>query len=381
MGISWHLEKRYKSSWTIVVDLGRDPATGKQKRIYRSVKCNKRQAEQEAVKLVAGLQSGVYAAPEKTTLRDYLVRWLEDVCVPRLEANTVKAYRTCIDLHIAPRIGQLWLTDIQPRHIQRLYADMAVNGIGARTIELTHVTLHSALKQAVRWQMLSRNPAEGAVPPRPERREMKALEPEQIAAVMEAARKTPIGDLVYLALCTGMRKAELLGLKWTDIDWDNQTIQVQRNLVRVGGKTIVKDTKTRGSRRSIPVDKTVMDRLRSMKAISKSEYVFTKQDGKNPMDPSTVTHQFARVAASAGVPGLRFHDLRHTHATMLLSLGAYPKVIQERLGHSTIATTMDIYSHVAPTMQREAADIFGSALFEIERRFSGGRPTDSGPVQ
>lgn len=381
LGISWHLEKRYKSSWTIVIDLGRDPATGKQKRVYRSVRCSKKQAEQEAVRLVAEIQSGMYSASEKTILKDYLARWLKDVCVPRLEAKTVESYRTCIDLHIAPRIGQLWLADLQPRHIQGLYADMATDGIGARTIELTHVTLHSALKQAVRWQLLSRNPAEGAVPPRPERREMKALDPERVAAIMNVARKTPIGILVYLALCTGMRKAELLGLKWTDIDWDNQTIQVQRNLVRVGGKTIVKDTKTRGSRRSIPVDKTVIDHLRALKAKSKSEYVFTRTDSINPMDPHTVTHQFSRIAALAGVPGLRFHDLRHTHATMLLSLGAHPKVIQERLGHSTIAVTMDIYSHVAPTMQREAADIFGSALFEIERRFSGGRPTDSGPVQ
>jgi len=349
------------------------------------VKCNKRQAEQEAVRLVAEIQSGMYSASERTILKDYLARWLKDVCVPRLEAKTVESYRTCIDLHIAPRIGQLWLADLQPRHIQGLYADMATDGIGARTIELTHVTLHSALKQAVRWQMLSRNPAEGAVPPRPERREVKALEPSKIGALIQAARKTPIGDLVYLALCTGMRKGELLGLRWTDIDWATQIIQVRRNLVRVGKETIIKDTKTKSSRRSIPVDKMVMDRLRSMKAISKSEYVFTRQDGKNPMDPSTVTHQFARVAASAGVPGLRFHDLRHTHATMLLSLGAYPKVIQERLGHSTIATTMDVYSHVAPTMQREAANIFATALSEIERRFSDDQPddqpTDTDPVQ
>ncbi|HHW25907.1 MAG TPA: site-specific integrase [Firmicutes bacterium] len=381
MGISWHLEKRYKSSWTIVVDLGRDPATGKQKRIYRSVKCNKRQAEQEAVKLVAELQSGVYAAPEKTTLRDYLVRWLEDVCVPRLEANTVKAYRTCIELHIAPRIGQLWLSDIQPRHLQGLYADMAADGIGARTIELTHVTLHSALKQAVRWQMLSRNPAVGAVPPRPERRETKVLEPDKIGAVIRAARKTPIGDLVYLALCTGMRKGELLGLRWTDIDWAARTIQVRRNLVRVGKETIIKDTKTKSSRRSVPVDKMVIDRLRSMKAISKSEYVFTQTDGKNPMDPSTVTHQFSRIAAAAGVSGLRFHDLRHTHATMLLSRGVNPKVIQERLGHSTISTTMDIYSHVTKSMQKEAAVAITDAISEFEQRFSDGQPIDLRKVQ
>jgi len=323
----------------------------------------------------------MYAAPEKTTLQDYLTRWLEDVCVPRLEANTVKAYRTCIDLHIAPRIGQLWLTDIQPRHIQHLYADMAADGIGARTIELTHVTLHSALKQAVRWQMLSRNPAEGAVPPRPERREMKALEPEQIAAVMDAARKTPIGDLVYLALCTGMRKAELLGLRWTDIDWDASSIQVQRNLVRVGKETIIKDTKTKSSRRSVPIDTTVIDHLRAMKAVSKSDYVFTRQDHRGPMDPSTVTHQFARIAAAAGVSGLRFHDLRHTHASLLLAAGIHPKVVQERLGHSTITVTMDIYSHVVPTMQREAADVFGSALSEIEQRFSDGQPIDLRKVQ
>lgn len=381
MGISWHLEKRYKTSWTIVIDLGRDPATGKQKRITRSIKGNKKQAEQEAIRLAAELQSGMYAAPEKTTLEDYLDKWLEMACVPRLAANTVRSYRLCLDRHIAPRMGQMWLSDVQPRHIQSLYADLLAAGVGKRTVELTHVTLHAAFKQAVRWQMLARNPVEAVEPPRPERKEVVVLEPERIGAILETARLSPVGGLVYLALCTGMRKGELLGLRWTDIDWDTGSIQVRRSLVRVGGQIVVKDTKTKGSRRSVPVDRMVLSRLRSMKTTSSSEYVFARQNGKDPMDPSTVSHQFARIAAKAGVPGLRFRDLRHAHATVLLSQGVNPKVIQERLGHSTIAVTMDIYSHVAPTMQREATNVFASALSEIEQRFSDGQPIDARKVQ
>lgn len=381
MQISWHLEKRYKTSWTIVIDLGRDPATGKQKRIYRSVKCNKKQAEQEAIRLVAEIQQGTYAEPGRTTLEDYLRQWLETACVPRLAANTVRSYRTCIETHIAPRIGKLWLTDVQPRHIQGLYADMLQDGIGKRTIELTHVTLSSALKQAVRWQMIGRNPAEAAEPPRPERKETVVLAPEKIGALMRAAKASPIENLVYVALSTGMRKAELLGLKWEDVDWSAGTIHVRRNLVRVSGKTILKDTKTRGSQRAIPVDPATLGRVRSMRVDSRSEFVFTRQNGIDPMDPYTVTHQFARLAKKAHLHGLRFHDLRHAHATVLLSQGVNPKVVQERLGHSTITTTMDVYSHVTPTMQKEAVGVFASALSEFERRFSDGQPIDIKEVQ
>jgi|LFRM01.2.fsa_nt_gb integrase len=373
MNVTWHLEKRYKSSWTIVIDLGRDPATGKQKRIYRSVKCNKKQAEQEALRLVAEILSKTYVKPQKLTLEGYLMQWLETVCVPNRAAKTVSSYRTCIEKHIAPRIGKLWLTDVEPMHIQQLYADMLADGVGKRTIELTHATLYSAFEQAIKLQVLKTNPAHGTEVPRPEKKETVVLSPDKIWVLLQAAETSPVRDLVHLALATGMRKTELLALKWDDINLDKGIIYVQRNLIRVKEKTILKEPKTKSSQRPILLDPITLSRLRNMRGNSKSEFVFTRADGENPMCPYTVTHQFARIAKAAGMPGLRFHDLRHAHATVLLGQGINPKIVQERLGHASIRTTMDIYSHVIPTMQKEAADSFANALTEVERRFSDGQ--------
>ncbi|MGB9866578.1 MAG: tyrosine-type recombinase/integrase [Bacillota bacterium] len=381
--VRYHLEKRYKSSWTIVIDVGIDPATGKRKRITRSVKGTKRQAEQVAQQLVAELQQGTYVKPQKITLADYLRQWLEVACVPRLSPKTIQGYRTCIENHIIPALGLLPVSEVVPLHLQTLYSSLLDTGLSNRTVELVHTVLHAALKQAVKWQLIPRNPADAVEPPRPARPEIHVLKPEQVPALLDAARGSPIEALVIVALSTGLRRGELLALRWEDVDLKAGIIYVRRNLIRVDKQLIEKAPKTKRGQRSVPVPRMALEVLRNLsmrsEATGPNDYVFCRQGGL-PLDPSTVTHQFARIAKKMGFEGLRFHDLRHTHATLLLSQGVHPKVVQERLGHETITTTIDTYSHVIPTLQEQARRAL-DAVFTEWHRFGTGLAQNALPEQ
>lgn len=355
------LEKRSKSSWTVVIEAGRDPATGQRRRIYKAVRGNKTQAKQVMDQLLAELQQGTYVKPEKITLAEYLNEWLETACKPRLAPKTIEGYATCINRHIGPALGQIYLSDLQPMHIQMLYTDLLNKGLSKRTVELVHTVLRAGLKQAVKWQMIPRNPADATEPPRPQRREMQALGPQELQRILDAAAESPIADVVLLAAYTGMRRGEILALRWEDVDLQNKVIFVQRNLVRVNQETIIKTPKTQRGSRRIPIDDEIVSALRRLRSVSQSDWVFSRKDG-SPLDPSTVTHQFKRIARQAGFPSLRLHDLRHTYATILLTQGVQAKVVQELLGHESITTTIDTYTHVVESLQREAANIIGNAL-------------------
>lgn len=355
------LVKRSKVSWTIIIEAGRDPATGKRKRIYKAVRGNKTQAKQVMEQLLAELQQGTYVKPEKITLAEYLNEWLETACKPRLAPKTIEGYKICIERHITPALGQIYLSELQPMHIQILYGDLLEKGLSKRTVELVHTVLRAALKQAVKWQMISRNPADATEPPRPKRPEVRTLSPAELNRLLEEAQSSPIADVILVAAYTGMRRGEVLALQWEDIDFVRRIIYVQRNLVRVGGEFIVKPPKTQRGLRQVPVDDGVIERLAELKEQAISKWVFSRADG-SPLDPSTVTHQFKRVAEQAGFPDLRFHDLRHTFATILLTQGIQAKVVQELLGHESITTTIDTYTHVVESLQKQAANAFGNAL-------------------
>ena len=375
MGISWHLEKRYKTSWTIVIDLGRDPATGKQKRITRSVKGNKEQAKQEAIRLAAEIQTGIYTEPTNITLGLYLRDWL-DTSRSRLAAKTVEGYATCINKHIHPALGQIRLTDLQPMHLQTLYATLLEAGLSKRSVELVHAVLRASLKDALRMQIVQRSVADAVKPPRPERSRMTALTPQELNELLEAAAASPIADIIVLAAYTGMRRGEILALQWSDVDMGQEVIYVQRNLVRTGGKTIVKSPKTKRSNRPIPLEPEALEMLAKRRKTGVDGWVFARADGR-PLDPSWVTHRFRAVAQAAGFPNLRFHDLRHTFASILLARGVQPPVVQELLGHESITTTINTYTHVIPSLKREAShtmtDALTNARSQNERRFSDGR--------
>ena len=374
------IRKRAKDSWTLWWDEPRG-AGGKRRQRNKTVKGPKRVAEAELRSILSELDSGSYIPQNKLTVKDLLERWLSEYVDIQVRPNTADGYRMICDLHIMPELGILRLDELHQSHIMRYQQSALLNGrrdgkggLSARTVKHHHRVLSEALSHAVKWGVLSRNVAQMTDPPRPSRKEVIILPPSEIDRLIDAFEGTDYYALVYTALYTGMRRGELLGLRWCDVDLPLATISVTQSLQRLyGGEFSVREPKSAHSRRLIPMPPSLAILLRSHKeheeqqkellgiTVAPTDLVFAHLDG-SPLDPSTVSHTFAQIVTESGLKNVRFHDLRHAHASLMLRTGANPKVISERLGHSSIAITMDIYSHVMPGLQEEAAIRFEEAL-------------------
>jgi integrase len=361
---------RGRASWTVIVDIGTDPVTRKRRQLWRSVKGPKRDAEALLVQLLHERDTGVERPVGKLTVAEYLERWMTDY-VGSLAPKTQSTYHDIIQNHFVPALGSIDLVALRPSHIQSLYTRL-LHGLSARSVLRYHKVLHAALRQAVQWQLLVRNPADAVEAPRPERRQIRALTPAQARSIMAAADQTPLGAFVRLALLTGMRRGELLGLRWSDVD--EAEIHVQQTAQRIAGQGIVfRQPKTRLSRRSIALSPEAVAVLRAHRrrqaearllagpAYHDRDLVFATGLG-TPLEPGNVLRTWRRIVAAAGLPGLRIHDLRHGHATLMLGQGVHPKVVSERLGHASINITLDTYSHVLPGLQAAAAEALDTIL-------------------
>ncbi len=308
--------------------------------------------------------------PEKgQTVGAYLTRWLEDSVKPKQRPGTYVRYETLVRLRLIPALGKIALDKLSPQHVQTMLAGMTPSAARyARTV------LRAALGRAMKWGMVVRNAAALAEPPRVERKEARFLDAEQAKALLAAAGGHKDEALFVTALMCGLRRGELLGLRWQDVDLDGGRLQVRHALHRVrvdGGSTLaLEDVKTEKSKRTIsPLPAQVVTalrahRVRSGRLLFPTAYVFTTING-GPIDATTLAYHFRRLLTKAGLPHFRFHDLRHSCASFLLAAGVSIKVIQEQLGHSQIATTMNTYAHVMPNLRQEAADamdaMFGAA--------------------
>lgn len=251
---------------------------------------------------------------------------------------------------------------------------MIERGLSARTVRYTHVVLRSALQQAVGWRLLLENPADGIKLPQQPRSEMRALTVEQARAFLKAALATPHGRVLALALTTGMRPSEYLGLKWQDLDWERQTISVVRTLRRLNGRWCFADTKRARSRRVVKLQDRIIAQLRDLRAATNAERSFRstadlvfKGTSGNPINSDSLAKHFKSILEVAGLPRIRLYDPRHTAATLALAAGVSPKVISEQLGHASTAFTLDTYAHVLPHMQDEAAAKCSALLFPQQR--------------
>ena len=266
-----------------------------------------------------------------------------------------------------PRIGNKKLGQVTPLMIQTLYSDLRVAGLSSRSIIHTHTLLHKSFQQAVKWRMIAQNPVALVEPPRAERREMSVLTRQEASKFLDATRGHRYAALFTLAVSTGMRQGELLGLRWSDVDIDAKRLQVQQALQRQREEGLVFVTpKTRQSRRTIVLSDRAVVALKSHLARQddrratagcrwvEHDLVFAGLTG-GPLEPSKITLEFKRTLAAAGLPAIRFHDLRHTAATLLLSQNLHPKMVSEMLGHSTISITLDTYSHLVPVLHQQAA--------------------------
>jgi integrase len=344
---------------------------GKRKSIYgktrTEVQAKLRQAQRDQ-------ENGLNLNAKRETVTKFLERWLAASVEPVAKRKTWEGYESIIRIRIKPRsIGQVELTRLTPVHLQELYAELATASLSARSIRHTHAMLHKAFAQAVRWGLLVRNPCDGATPPRPPRTEMKVLTAEQSAAFLTATRNHSAYALYALALTTGARQGELLALRWADVDLDNGRLMVQRALQRQRGGLTFTSPKTSRSRRTIMLSETAIAALkhhRSEQNLVRLKMGSSWQDGDlifaneigNPLDPSWQTAVFKVALKDAGLPAIRFHDLRHTAATLLLAKGVHPKVVADMLGHATITITLDTYSAYVPAMHTQAAATMDAIL-------------------
>ena len=319
--------------------------------------------------------------PGKTTLAEYLEIWLRDYAWPNLSPRTAESYQYIIRRHIIPSLGQILLTQLKPEHLQRVYSEKlskgrcdGEGGLSNRTVHYIHVTLHKALQYALKLGLVARNVAQAVYPPRLQRQEMRAMSESDIHIFLEFAKSTPYYALFYTALFTGMRRSELLALRWSDIDLILCQIYVNRTLHQLKtGEIIYRQPKTDKGRRQIALSpsttlvltehKDNQEQLMQAQGLTLSDdsLVFSQIDGK-PLLPDSITHAWMKLARRSGLNGIRLHDARHTHASLMLKQGIHPKIVQERLGHSSIQITLDTYSHVAPGIQQAAANRFDEIL-------------------
>jgi integrase len=359
-----HIAKKGKT-WYVVVDV-----PGGVKRRQRWVKAGpkKDDAQHLRVELLHAINSGIDLPFNRIATAEFLAKWL-DAVRGSLAPKTHHRYWELLTLHVTPAIGAVQLDKVRPLHVQQVYAKMQESGLSARTVVQCGRVLHKAFRDAIRWQMLRANPADGAILPTIVEYEIPEMSVEQISRLLEAASAfpAPFGAMVHVALLTGMRLAEISGLRWADVDFDNAVIGVRQTcqwLPRQG--FIFKAPKTRASKRAIGVTQTCIgvlrqertrqleNRLRVGEAYKvELDLVFCGPLG-DPVSPNTFRGVWVRISSAAGVHW-RFHDLRHAHASLMLRAGVALKVVSARLGHSSVAITGDVYSHVAADLQSDAA--------------------------
>lgn len=381
-----HIRIRSKGKWEITIDVGRDAATGKRMRHFETISGTKNDARHRLAELLINIEQGTYIKQQrKLTLAAWLLQWLDGYVTGNLAPKTVESYQHELRNYIIPRLGGIRLNDLRPNHIQNYIAEVlsggrrrSTGGLSHRTVQYHYRIMSKALDDAIRMGLLAVNPCKGVRPPRPLRHDIPAIGSDDLARLIAAMMGSSYYLYYYTLLLTGMRRSELLALRWRDLDLDLASVYVAHSLHRLDdGKVIIKEPKTPSSRRMVDLPPSLALLLREHKkdqqlqrvvlspSLKDEDFVFCHDDG-SALNPSTVTHSFSKVAVAAGMPYLRLHDLRHIHATMLLKAGTHPRIVQERLGHSTIATTLDIYSHTVPGMQKAAAERLDTLLPKVE---------------
>jgi integrase len=381
-----HIERRGQKSWRLKFDIGTDPLTGKRQTRRVTVKGTKKNAEEELNRLLHEIGEGTFVDPSKLTVAEYLDQWLKDYARPNVAPKTAERWTEIVEKHLAEKWKALPLKNLKALHIQSYYTEALESGrrdgkggLAPRTVHHHHRVLFQALKQAVKWRIIPRNPVEDVDPPKVERKEIRALTPEEVETLTEYTRKTRLRMPSILALTTGMRRGEVFAIRWLDIDLDGAALTVNQSLEQTKDGLRFKEPKSKRSRRRITLSPLTVEALRRHKVAQMKErmalglgrndagLVFTTLEG-GTIKPNIFTKEFQRIAKRAKLAGVSFHTLRHTHITQLLRDGENVKVISERAGHSSVATTLDLYGHVLPGMQEAAAlkvdAAWGEALSE-----------------
>ena len=363
--------QRKDGRWTASMDLGWQGGRRRRKSFYGGTR---REVQQKLASAQRSVQDGLPVPSDRLTMGQFLARWLEDVARPNLRPRVFVRYRELLTLHAIPTLGNRSLAKVAPDDLQALYSRKLEEGLAPRTVGHLHRVLHRALADAVRWGRVGRNVCDVVRPPKVQAQEVRALSPDEARQFLAAAAGDPLEALYVLAVTVGLRQGEFLGLKWQDVDLDAGTLKVRRSIARLNGPGwLEQEPKSARSRRSValtPLAVAALQRHRQRQiewrleamAWEDNGFVFANEVGR-PMTPSNLTQRsFQPLLERAGLPRMRFHDLRHTAASLLLAQGVHPKIVSEMLGHSQIAITLDLYSHVTPTLQAEAAEKMQAVL-------------------
>jgi integrase len=380
-----HLRERSPGHWAIVLDVP-DPTTGKRRRKWHRFAGTKRQAQVQCARLISEIQGGTYLEPKKLTVAQFLDRWLADVKA-RVSRKTFERYEQVCYKNIAPLLGAVLVPKLRPAQISEAYAKALTSGrrrrhggLSPRTVHHMHVILKGALTQAVKWELLVRNPASAVDPPKVARSAMQTYDLGQTAELIEAVRGKRIFVPVILAVLCGLRRGEIAALRWRNVDLVGGQLAVVQSAEQTKAGVRYKEPKS-GRTRTIALSASVVTELKAHRVqqaeellkvgtrLTDNDFVVAQADG-SPLQPHSLGQEWVRFLATSTLPRIRFHDLRHAHATHLLAAGIHPKIASERLGHSKVGITLDLYSHVLPNMQADAVALVDAALQAAVQRLS-----------
>jgi integrase len=364
------------STWTVVFDERR--TDGRRRQRSKGGFRTRKDAERYLREQLVSLDAGTYMAPHKLTVASYLAEhWLPAMHARGLRPSTLARYESHVRCAIGPSLGGLPLQAVMPTHLNNLYRDLRAAGRAPKTIRNVHGVLSKALADAERWGLVGRNAARLADVPAVARPKLQVWSPEQTRAFLSAVANDRLFAAWLLAATTGMRRGELLGLRWTDVDLDVGVLRVAQARVRAGNQVIVGEPKTARGRRTIALDPATVatlrqhhkrqaeERLLAGPRYADSGLVFTMPDG-SPIHPNRFGLWFRRRTRTAALPAIRLHDMRHSYATAGLAAGVPPKVMSERLGHATVAFTLDTYTSALPAMDKSAADVVAALILGTE---------------
>ena len=368
-----NIRKRKDGRWEGRYTAGHDPATGKQ--VFKNV-LGKTQAEVKEKLKKALVECGKidFTKTGQYTVGTWMDAWYENVAKIKVRPSSHQTYKGYIDNHIKPNIGNIPLEKLTTMDLQKLYRKLLTKGrverieskeqpkgLSAKTVRNINQVISSAMDFAVAQKIISENPCKAVALPKLEHKEMQTIPAEQLQAFLQEAKATGVYEMYYIELATGLRRGELLGLKWSDIDWKNGIIKVRRQVARVNGEIVEAPLKTKNSYRAVTISQQAIEVLKTQKAKTNDEYVFPSPNG-GPISPDSVNNMLKRVLERAGIPKVRFHDLRHTFATIALQNGVDIKTVSGMLGHFSAGFTLDTYAHVTTAAQKEAAETMGQVL-------------------
>lgn len=362
-----HIRMRSPGSYALVIDLPKDEVTGKRRQKWITVKGTKRQAERRLAEVLRELNDGEFFEASRMGLGEYLDQWMADYVDPSVRVVTAEFYRSIVR-QLQAGLGGVALGRVTASMVQRYYAGLVERGLSAGSVRTHHQVLSQAMRQAVKWDLVSRNVMERVTPPRLVRNEMRVLDLPEVLAFLGAASGTDQFVVAHLAIYTGLRRSEVCGLRWSDVDLEARRLTVVRTLVETSRHgVVVSEPKTRGSRRSVSFSSRTEEVLREHRELLAGfgpvdgVQVCANLDGSSVM-PKKVTRRHVALVRSIGLEGVRFHDLRHTHASILLAAGVPVHVVQARLGHRSIRTTVDTYGHIMPGSDELAGNVVQEVL-------------------